>query len=319
MTEMKPTVVGLFAGVGGIELGFKKAGFDVQLANEIDPYAATTYRLNNRHVLVEGDIASLKSDQLPAGFTVLSGGFPCQPFSVAGYRQGFDDERGNVFWEIDRLIRETNPEVVFLENVKNLRTHDGGNTFKVIREALESNGYTVFDEVLNAKHFGNIPQNRERIFIVAFRSSVAAANFSWPKPVKLTNPLEKFIDFESKLDAKYYYGPERPFFDLLKQEITHRGTIYQWRRQYVRANKSGDCPTLTANMGMGGHNVPLVLTKHGIRKLTPKECFALMGFDRIRFPIGMAESRLYKQAGNAVVVPVVTAIAKRIRIALEAV
>ena len=159
MTVMKPTLVGLFAGVGGIELGFKKAGFDVQLANEIDPYAATTYRLNNRHALVEGDIASLKSDQLPKGYTVLSGGFPCQPFSVAGYRQGFDDERGNVFWEIDRLIRETKPEVVFLENVKNLRTHDGGNTFRVIREALESHGYTVFDEVLNAKHFGNIPQN----------------------------------------------------------------------------------------------------------------------------------------------------------------
>jgi DNA (cytosine-5)-methyltransferase 1 len=317
MNDVKPTLVGLFAGVGGIELGFKKAGFEIALANEIDPYAARTYRLNNRHGLVEGDIASLGSDQLPKKYTVLSGGFPCQPFSVAGYRQGFSDERGNVFWEIDRLVRETTPAVVFLENVKNLRTHDGGNTFSVIREALESNGYTVFDEVMNAKHYGNIPQNRERIFIVAFKSKKVASAFRWPKPVKLTKRLEDLIDFDAKMESKYYYGPERPFFDLLKAEVTHRGTIYQWRRQYVRANKSGDCPTLTANMGMGGHNVPLVLTRHGIRKLTPKECFALMGFRDIKFPSGMAESRLYKQAGNAVVVPVITAIAKQIRIALS--
>ncbi len=310
-------MVGLFAGVGGIEYGFKQAGFEIALANEIDSYAAATYRTNHKHSIFEGDIADFESSMLPAKYTVLSGGFPCQPFSVAGYRRGFQDERGNVYWQIERLFRDTKPDVVFLENVKNLKTHDSGHTFETIKASLEDHGYTVFAEVLNAKEFGNIPQNRERIYIVAFKSSVVASRFSWPKPVKLTKRIEDLIDFDKKVDDKYYYDERRPFFSILKDSITERGTVYQWRRQYVRANKSGDCPTLTANMGMGGHNVPLILSKFGIRKFTPEECFKLMGFPALRFPEGMAESRLYKQAGNAVVVPVITAIAKQIRNALE--
>jgi DNA (cytosine-5)-methyltransferase 1 len=207
--------------------------------------------------------------------------------------------------------------VVFLENVKNLMTHDSGNTFATIQASLEDHGYKVFAKVLNAKEYGNIPQNRERIYIVAFKSSEAASRFSWPSPVKLTRQVRDLIDFDLKVDDKYYYDARRPFFDLLAESITERGIVYQWRRQYVRANKSGDCPTLTANMGMGGHNVPLILTKFGIRKFTPAECFAIMGFPKLQFPDGMADSRLYKQAGNAVVVPVITAIAKQIRKALE--
>lgn len=312
------SVVGLFAGVGGIEYGFKQAGFDVVLANEIDQYAAQTYRANHNHELFEGDIAGFQSSQLPKNYTVLTGGFPCQPFSVAGYRRGFHDERGNVYWEIERLFRDTKPEVVFLENVKNLKTHDNGNTFATIKASLEDHGFTVFAEVLNAKSYGNIPQNRERIYIVAFKSKIAASHFHWPKPVKLSKKVEDLINFDAKVDDKYYYDEKRPFYSMLKESITERGTVYQWRRQYVRANKSGDCPTLTANMGMGGHNVPLILTKYGIRKFTPAECFRLMGFPEMKFPEGMAESRLYKQAGNAVVVPVVKAIAKQIKLALEA-
>lgn len=317
MPEKKLSVVGLFAGVGGIEFGFKKAGFDVVLANEIDEYAGQTYRKNHSHTLVVGDIATLDSSQLPDRFDVLTGGFPCQPFSVAGYRRGFNDERGNVYWQIERIFRESSPEVVFLENVKNLMTHDSGNTFATIFASLEDHGYTVFAKVLNAKEYGNIPQNRERIYIVAFKSTAAASRFSWPNPVKLTRQVRDLIDFDVKVDDKYYYDEQRPFFDSLAESITERGIVYQWRRQYVRANKSGDCPTLTANMGMGGHNVPLILTKFGIRKFTPAECFTMMGFPPLKFPDGMADSRLYKQAGNAVVVPVITAIAKQIRKALE--
>lgn len=316
MSVLDKKVVSLFAGVGGIELGLTSAGFSVGLANEIDPFACQTYRQNFIHSLVEGDVATLLADQLPESVGVITGGFPCQPFSVAGFRRGFDDDRGNVFWEIDRLIRAKNPEVVLLENVKNLLGHDGGKTFKTISAALADSGYTVRHEVLNSSTHGNVPQNRERIYIVAFRSSEAAERFNFPVPIPLTSTLSEFIDFEGEVDPKYVYSKQTPFFDELERSVVRQDTVYQWRRKYVRENKSGLCPTLTANMGMGGHNVPIILSKAGIRKLTPTECFTLMGFPSIRLPEGMSDSRLYKQAGNAVVVPVVERIGREIRKAL---
>ena len=326
------SVVGLFAGVGGIEKGFAQAGFDIVAANEIDEYAAVTYSLNHSHLLVVDDISNVNgNDLLPKKHkvNVLTGGFPCQPFSVAGYRKGFEDSRGNVFWEIHRLIRELDPDVVFLENVKNLESHDQGKTFETIIQALEGKvadpkgkflkrGYFVKSMVLNSKDFG-IPQNRERIYIVAFKNKAAFEKFNFPasKSTKSGYPqLEDFIDFNSKVDDKYYYDERRPFYAELAAGVTEKGVVYQWRRKYVRANKSGVCPTLTANMGMGGHNVPIIKSSFGIRKLTPSECFALMGFEGTVFPEGMADSRLYKQAGNAVVVPVIKAIAEEIRKAL---
>jgi DNA (cytosine-5)-methyltransferase 1 len=315
--ERRLLLAGLFAGIGGIERGFEQAGFTPVIANELDPFAAKTYRANYTHELAEGDIANFQSSSLPKGLSVLSGGFPCQPFSVAGYRKGFDDHRGNIFWEIERLYLESRPDVVFLENVKNLVGHDGGNTFAVITASLEDAGYTVLAKVLNAKDYGNIPQNRERIYIVAFRSSKAATAFEWPEKIELTTKLSDVIDFNKKVDEKYYYEGSF-FYDKLAASIKRSDTVYQWRRHYVRENMSGVCPTLTANMGMGGHNVPLIKTKHGIRKLTPEECFRLMGFEKLVRPEGMAESRLYKQAGNAVVVPVIRRIAEQIKIALEA-
>lgn len=339
MAKSKPTLIGLFAGVGGIELGFERAGFEPLLANEIDEYASRTYIQNHSHPIYVGDIASLSKAkvaellQLPQGslpeLQVLTGGFPCQPFSVAGYRKGFDDDRGNVFWEIHRLIRELKPEVVFLENVKNLRGHDEGRTFKTILGSLQNelsdpsgsvigHKYHVASAVLNAKDFG-VPQNRERIFIVAFREQKAFERFAFPtgKKEQPNSALENYIDFESKKDSRYYYDENRPFYSKLKAGVTKSKTVYQWRRQYVRENMSGLCPTLTANMGMGGHNVPIVKTKHGIRKLTPQECFGLMGMKNIKIPEGMSESRLYKQAGNAVVVPVIEAIARQIKLAIS--
>lgn len=310
-------VAGLFSGVGGIELGFQQAGFNVALANEIDPYAAKTYLANHHHDFVEDDIANLASERLPQSLTVLTGGFPCQPFSVAGYRKGFDDERGNVFWDIQRLFVDRSPEVVFLENVKNLRGHDGGNTFRTIHASLEAAGYFVQSDVLNSTTHGNIPQNRERIYIIAFKDKKAWEKFEWPTGIPLTTRLSDLIDYEGKKESRYYYNEERPFYDKLEESITEQSTIYQWRRQYVRSNKSGVCPTLTANMGTGGHNVPLIKTRHGIRKLTPRECFNLMGFPPdFQLPSDLAESRLYKQAGNAVVVSVVRRIAEQIAVSL---
>jgi len=183
---------------------------------------------------------------------------------------------------------------------------------------LEAHGYHIKYQVLNAKDHGNIPQNRERIYIVGFLNESHYKNFEFPLPIPLKNRISDVIDFENEVDSKFYYTSEKyEFYPILKEEITSSETIYQWRRKYVRENKSNVVPTLTANMGTGGHNVPLIFTKHGIRKLTPRECFNVQGFPKDFILPDIALSHLYKQAGNSVVVPVVKRIAEKIIIALE--
>ncbi len=311
-------VASFFAGVGGIDKGFEKAGFDIIWANEFDKNAATTYQLNFDNKLVVDDIRNVEADEIPE-FDVMIGGFPCQAFSVAGYQKGFEDERGNLFFEMERIFKEKRPQVIFLENVKNLVGHDNGNTFKVILKSLKATGYHVKSKVLNSCEYGNLPQNRERIYIVGFLDKEAYKSFKFPEPIKLRKTLDDYIDYDNKQEDRYYYREDNcKFYDKLKDKIVNPETTYQWRRKYVRENKSNLCPTLTANMGTGGHNVPLVLTKTGIRKLTPRECFNLMGFDKgFKIPEGMANTHLYKQAGNSVVVPVIERIAKEIKSALE--
>lgn len=311
-------VMSLFAGVGGIDIGFEMTGaFKTIWANEFDKNAALTYQENFNNELVVEDIHKLNPEEAP-DVDVLLAGFPCQAFSVAGYRKGFEDDRGDLFFETLRFIKEKQPQVVFLENVKNLVGHDSGNTFRVIHEALEYHGYHVKYQVLNAKEYGNIPQNRERIYIVGFKNREAYKNFDFPTPLPLKTKLTDVIDFKSKIDDKYYYTEEKYlFYPKLEEAITTQDTVYQWRRQYVRANKSNVVPTLTANMGTGGHNVPLILSDNGIRKLTPKECFNVQGYpENYRLP-EIAISHLYKQAGNSVVVPVIYRIAQKILEALE--
>jgi DNA (cytosine-5)-methyltransferase 1 len=316
MVSRKFKMAGLFAGVGGIELGFEKAGFEPVFANEIDEKASITYMANHKHKLITKDVNKLGAFEIPK-IDVLAGGFPCQAFSVAGYRKGFKDPRGNVFWEIIRLLEDKKPQVVFLENVKNLTSHDSGKTFRIIRESLAEIGYYIHFAVLNASEYGGVPQNRERIYVVGFRNKKSFNNFLFPGPMKKKPNLKDFIYFDKKVDDVYYYE-DRYMSKLLRKTITRSDTVYQWRRQYVRENKSNLCPTLTANMGTGGHNVPLIFTKYGIRKLTPRECFNLMGFPKnFRLPKELALGHLYKQAGNAVVVGVVERIAINILAALN--
>ncbi|VTE88247.1 cytosine-specific methyltransferase [Streptococcus pneumoniae] len=251
---------------------------------------------------------------------VLTAGFPCTSFSIAGYRKGFEDENtGDLFFETLRLIVAKKPQVVFLENVKNLVGHDDGNTFRIIRESLEENGYHIKYKVLNSSEYGNIPQNRERIYIVGFKNVEHYKNFEFPSPINLKTKLNDLIDFENKVDDKYYYTPEKySIYDELNRDITKDTTLYQWRRRYVRENKSSLSPTLTANMGTGGHNVPLLKAKHGIRKLTNRECFNLQGYPTTyKLPEELAAGNLYKQAGNSVVVTVVQKIASNIYKALN--
>ncbi len=304
----------LFAGVGGISQGFIRAGFDVGWANEIDKKACETYRANYNHRLIEADIHSINPKDLE-NIDVLSGGFPCQAFSVAGYRKGFDDARGNLFFEVMRLADHLQPKAIFLENVKNLESHDKGNTFKVIVKTLQDSGYYVKSAVLNTCKYSELPQNRERIYIVAFKNINSYYSFNFPGKTSKTINIEDILDVE--VANKYYYNKSK-YYDQLKSEINKEYTIYQWRRVYLRENKSGVCPTLTANMGTGGHNVPLVKDGKDIRKLTPRECFRLQGFpENYVLPEYVSDTALYKQAGNSVSVPVIEQIAQNIKSSLR--
>lgn len=320
--KKKYTVGSLYAGVGGICQGFKKVGFKLEWANEYDKNACITYRKNFRHKLYEEDVMKLVINSL-LKVNILTAGFPCQPFSVAGYREGFNDHRGNHFFRILDFIDELEPEVVFLENVKNLKGHDNGKTLQVIEKEIRRRGYGYVHTVLNTAVFGNIPQNRERTYIVCFKDPIAQANFKFPGQIKLNKRIHDFFE-DTGVDEKYFYDPDVYMYDMLTDTMINPNTLYQFRRVYVRENQSNMCPTLTANMGTGGHNVPLRITENGrFRKLTPRECFNFQGFTRNMFrrefilPQDMADSHLYKQAGNSVSIPVIARIARNIKKALD--
>ncbi len=311
--------IDLFAGIGGIRLAFEKAGFETVYANDFDKYCRITYDLNFKEPKLtlkdikkqsDKNYKSVLDDIINLKYDVLLAGFPCQAFSIAGYREGFKDSkgRGDLFFYIAEIIDKTKPKAIFLENVKHLKTHDKGKTYKIIRTTLEKLGYYIKDAVLNAKDYSNIPQNRERIYIVGFNDYKAYFEFNFPPKIKLTIKAQDIL--EKKIDDYYYYNSKK-IWEKIKEYPFKKFTFYQWRRTYIRENKNGVCPTLTANMGTGGHNVPLILDNKGLRKLTPRECFRLQGFpDEFRLPENIAISHLYKQIGNSVVVPLVERIAK---------
>lgn len=301
--------ISLFAGIGGICLGFKKIGVDVVWANEIDTNACKTYRHNHKNtILIEEDIRKINPKSIPY-FDILTAGFPCQAFSIAGYQKGFTDERGNIFFEIIHLLQEKKPRAFLLENVKNLKNHDSGKTYLTIMDSLKKEGYFIKTAILNSSEYGNTPQNRERIYIVGFKTEQEYKNFSFPKKILLRKTIQDIIDVSQKKEDKYYYENSK-YYPKLKETIVKKGTIYQLRRVYIRENKSNLCPTLTANMGTGGHNVPLILDDFGIRKLTPEECMLFQGFNSsFKFPEKISTTASYKQIGNSVVVPVITRIA----------
>ena len=322
MQSVDLTCASFFAGVGGIDLGFKEQGFRTIYANEFDAKARETFSLNFPHVQLDGrDIREVSASEVPT-VDVIVGGFPCQAFSIEGYRQGFRDEkgRGTLFFELARIIEEKQPQAIFLENVKNLVNHDKGNTFKVILKTLEDLGYYVTYKVMNATEFGNIPQGRERIYIVGFKDKAVSESFQFPEKIPLSKTVFDVINFKTQVDEHYYYREDKHYYPLLRDNIVSVGSIYEYRRgNTIRENKSGVVPTLLASMGTGGNNIPLILTESGeIRKMTPRECFNTQGFPRsYQFPEKMANSHLYKQAGNSVTVPVVSRIAEQIRLVLE--
>ena len=353
------TVGGLCSGVGGIELGFKLAGFDIAWANDMDRNAMTTYEaiMGENHYLDRKPQKINEIKKIPPPVTVLAAGFPCQAFSIAGNKKGFEDARGTVIYDIIELIsgfkKVDKPKVLFLENVKNFKTHDKGNTYSAIVEKLNRLDYSVYTKVLNTCDYSDVPQNRERTYMVCFLGEggwnkkefeklpkeliddeikkhnnkfpkTAKFHFNYPKknknPAKLTSASVRNALFERNVEEKRYHYSEGAYLEMLRKTFPEpkEDTGYQIRRVYPRENQSNLIPTLTANMGTGGHNVPLIYQKNNDlwRKLTPKECFKLQGYGKCaeRLPDNskVANGQLYKQAGNSVTVGVIERLAKSI-------
>lgn len=307
--------IDLFAGIGGFRIALQNVGGKCVYTSEWNADSQKTYRTNFGEVPF-GDITKeTTKNYIPEDIQILCAGFPCQAFSIAGNRKGFQDTRGTLFFDVEKIIEAKRPKVVFLENVKNLVSHDKGNTFKVILEILEEKlGYKAYTKVLNSSTHANVPQNRERIFIVAFDKEQVPnhGDFKFPEPIPLTKTIHDILEKGKQAD-NLYYKKDHQYYPELEKTITSKDTIYQWRRVYVRENKNQVCPTLTANMGTGGHNVPLILDDYGIRKLSPKECFAFQGYPMNKYILpNIANSKLYMQAGNSVTTPLIERISQEI-------
>lgn len=299
---MTITVGSFFAGIGGLCKGLEMSGLSIAFANECDEKACISYRANHPHVsLYEERIEKLDIPSLP-NFDIFAGGFPCQPYSLAGKMSGLTDIRGKLFFDIIEIMKAKNPLGVFLENVPNLLNTHNGEDFKVICEHLQHIGYHLKYEVLGGHTHGNMPQCRNRLFIVGFKDKAQCDKFKFPPRIPLTTKIEDIIDFNSKKEDCFYYKPSSQYFTMIDSSVKNK-SIYQMRRVYVRENKNNLCPTLTANMGAGGHNVPLVRDNFGIRKLTPDECFRFQGITDFKQIV--ANCHAYKQAGNSVVRPLI--------------
>lgn len=314
-SKKKYTLVSLFAGIGGIDLGFEFAGFDCIWANDFDKFACQTYRANVGDQIVEGDIRLVK-DQIP-DHDVLVGGFPCQPFSTLGKLQGFDDEqnRGTLFFEIMDIVKKHDTKVIVLENVKNLITHDKGNTFARILKELDEAGYYANFKILNSQDFG-IPQRRNRVFLVCFNKKYFKdVPFTYPEPEELTVTTQDLLDENV---------PENYF---LTEKISH--TILGCGTKGYIVKPTIDLPiskTLTATMhkmhrasqdnyvtdqNNYDRNVTDKQKRIPIRKLTPNECRRLQGFPSDWKQV-VADGNAYKQFGNAVTVDVAYKVACKV-------
>jgi len=296
------TFIDLFAGLGGIRIPFEELGGKCVFTSEWDTFAQKTY-LENFGEIPEGNITKISEKDIPA-FDVLLAGFPCQPFSNAGLKKGFKDARGTLFFDIIRIVKYHKPKVLFLENVKGLKGHDKGNTFKVIKSTLEELGYKVFTEVLNAKNHG-VPQNRERIYIIAFSDN--SVNFSFPKKsskkTRLGDILDSKVDDKYTLSNKLWAGHQRR-----KKEHGEKGNGFGY---CIFDDESKYTSTISARYYKDGSEILIKQKGKNPRKLTPKEALRLQGFPE-DYVIPVSDTQAYKQCGNSVAVPVIRAISKKI-------
>ena len=321
--------IDLFAGIGGIRLGFDQAfqnEIKTVFVSEWDDKAVETYRANfNSNVNIVGDITTVDEKNIPE-HDILLAGFPCQAFSLAGRKKGFEDARGTLFFDVARIVKYHKPKVVFCENVKNLVNHDRGRTFKIIKNILEELGYRVFYKVLNSKDFG-VPQNRERIYIVAFRTDIAPLSFSFPDSSGTSTFIKDIIE-EHDVSSKYYLSTT--YLESLrrhKERHMSKGNGFGYE---IRDNDSVAGAIVCGGMGRERNLIvdnrltdfkPVThikgeVNKEFIRKMTPREWARLQGFpDKFKFVV--ADTHLYKQFGNSVTVPVIKAIAEKIKGHLE--
>lgn len=311
-------VASLFAGIGGICLGFKQVGFEIVWANEIDRAACQTYRENfGDSYLVEEDIKKIDTKTIPK-VDILTAGFPCQPFSIVGKQKGFNDSRGRLFFEIQRVIKAKHPQIILLENVANLIEHNNGKSFEKVFLSLMQEGYIIRYTTLNPKLHANIPQQRNRVFMIAFLDEMYSMNFKFPQETQLNNFVYNLIDSTKKHNSIYYYSQNHYLYDEMLAKVKKKSFIYKINDKGVSPYAYRIAPTLTANMGTFADRVPITKDDYGIRKLTPYECLLLQGFPiDFKFPKGTTLNQAYKQIGNSVCVPIIYKLAKEIKRVLE--
>lgn len=293
-------VVSLFSGCGGLDLGFIQAGFDIIWANDSDKYAVQTYKENiGDHILLDS-IENIEINSIPE-HDILIGGFPCQPFSMMGGQLGFEDTRGTLFFHIAKIIERKNPGIVVLENVRRLKTHDNGNTYKVIKNVLENElDYKVFDMVLNSADYG-VPQTRNRTFIVCFKNQ--AADFVFPDSIPLEKTMQDLL--EKEVPNKYFLS-ER----ILKTVMSY-GTKKWHAKPEIDLSVARPLTATMAKMHRASQD-NYVTDRGKVRRLTPRECARLQGFPE-DFKITVSDTQAYKQFGNAVTVDVAYQIAKNLK------
>lgn len=326
--------IDLFAGIGGIRLGFERAFGDeinTVFVSEWDEYAQKTYKANFKDDFdIAGDITKIDEKEVPE-FDICLAGFPCQAFSLAGKRQGFDDNykglcRGTLFLDVARICELHKPKVIFCENVKGLKIHDRGRTFEIITKTFENLGYKVFSSILNSKDFG-VPQNRERIYIVCFREDVAPTEFHFPKPTGESVCLKDILD-TAPISPKYYLS------DVYMETLRNHKARHEAKGNgfgYEIRPLDGIAGAIVCG-GMGRERnlivdsrehsmVPVThikgeINKENIRKMTPREWARLQGFPD-SYKLELSDTHLYKQFGNSVTVNVIEAIAKEIKGVLD--
>lgn len=304
----------LFSGIGGIDIGFQQAGFDIAWAVEKDVASCKTYRFNfPETVLIEKDIRYVNPRSLEP-IDVLVAGFPCQSFSIAGKQRGFSDPRGHLFYEIGKFVDAHRPRFVFLENVPNLIEHDEGRTFLTIHNVLSELDYSIRYRVLRASEFGNVPQIRDRIYIVAFRDQQDCDFFCYPEKQDLQVNIETILKRTEKKHPVYYYDGRDDFGKKAVSVVTNCASIYRVFNNDIKIIKNQMCPTLTASMGAKKNQVPLVRDSYGVRRITIQECLDFQGFPKdFKFPHTITLDDAYKQIGNSVCVPVIKRIAEKIK------
>ena len=293
--------IDLFAGIGGIRIPFEEVGGECVFSSEWDKFSQQTYEANFGEI-PHGDITEIDEKDIPK-HDLLVGGFPCQAFSQAGLKKGFEDTRGTMFFEIQRILDHHKPKALLLENVKGLRGHDKGKTFKVIISILNELGYqTLESKVLNAKDFG-LPQNRERIFIVGYKNHV---NFQFPEPPMIETKVGSILD---KRVAEKYTISDKMWESAKRRKENYRKKGYGFGFSLFNRN-SKYTSTISARYYKDGAEIWIDQKNKNPRKLTPNEARKLQGFPE-GFIIPVSDGQAYKQFGNAVPVPVIRAIAKK--------